>query len=72
MTDFEVPSEGAGVVTAWRLGVHPRLPLLPRPPPRQVKELGRGCFGSVWLAKWRGVEVALKEMLHQVRHAPAG
>jgi hypothetical protein len=32
----------------------------------QVKELGRGCFGSVWLAKWRGVEVALKEMLHQV------
>lgn len=34
---------------------------------RQVKELGRGCFGSVWLAKWRGVEVALKEMLHQVR-----
>jgi hypothetical protein len=29
----------------------------------QVKELGRGCFGSVWLAKWRGVEVAIKEML---------
>jgi hypothetical protein len=34
------------------------LPLL------QVKELGRGCFGSVWLAKWRGVEVALKEALN--------
>ncbi|KAI8469821.1 MAG: kinase-like domain-containing protein [Monoraphidium minutum] len=31
----------------------------------KVKELGRGCFGSVWLARWRGVEVALKEMLHQ-------
>lgn len=31
----------------------------------QVKELGRGCFGSVWLARWRGVEVALKE-LHTV------
>lgn len=30
----------------------------------QVKELGRGCFGSVWLAKWRGVEVALKELLN--------
>lgn len=30
----------------------------------QVKELGRGCFGSVWLAKWRGVEVALKEVLN--------
>lgn len=23
----------------------------------QVRELGRGSFGSVWLAKWRGVEV---------------
>jgi hypothetical protein len=42
-------------------------PSHPRPPACQVKELGRGCFGSVWLAKWRGVEVALKEMLHQVR-----
>eukprot|EP00775_Hariotina_reticulata_P008219 gene8219-8411_t len=30
----------------------------------KVKELGRGCFGSVWLAKWRGVEVALKELLN--------
>ena len=30
----------------------------------QVKELGRGCFGSVWLSKWRGVEVALKEVLN--------
>jgi hypothetical protein len=29
----------------------------------QIKELGRGCFGSVWLVKWRGVEVAVKEML---------
>jgi hypothetical protein len=29
----------------------------------QVKELGRGCFGSVWLQKWRGVDVAVKEML---------
>jgi hypothetical protein len=38
---------------------------------RQVKELGRGCFGSVWLAKWRGVEIALKEMLHQVGWWPA-
>lgn len=35
-----------------------------RPHPAQVKELGRGCFGSVWLAKWRGVEVALKEVLN--------
>lgn len=32
--------------------------------PWQVKELGRGCFGSVWLSKWRGVEVALKEVLN--------
>jgi hypothetical protein len=38
------------------------------PAPPQVKELGRGCFGSVWLAKWRGVEVALKEMLHQASY----
>ncbi|GBF93918.1 hypothetical protein Rsub_06167 [Raphidocelis subcapitata] len=38
----------------------------------KVKELGRGCFGSVWLAKWRGVEVALKEMLHQASCAAAG
>lgn len=30
----------------------------------KVRELGRGCFGSVWLTKWRGVEVALKEVLN--------
>lgn len=30
--------------------------------PKQVQELGRGQFGSVWLARWRGVEVALKEL----------
>ena len=30
--------------------------------PTQVQELGRGQFGSVWLARWRGVEVALKEL----------
>lgn len=30
----------------------------------QIRELGRGCFGSVWLSKWRGVEVALKEVLN--------
>ena len=29
---------------------------------RQVKELGRGQFGSVWLARWLGVEVAVKEL----------
>lgn len=28
----------------------------------QVAELGRGQFGSVWLARWHGVEVALKEL----------
>lgn len=27
----------------------------------QVRQLGRGQFGSVWLARWRGVDVALKE-----------
>ncbi|KAG2487029.1 hypothetical protein HYH03_014275 [Edaphochlamys debaryana] len=31
----------------------------------KVRELGRGCFGSVWLARWRGVEVAMKELLNQ-------
>lgn len=29
----------------------------------QERELGRGCHGKVWLAKWRGVDVALKELL---------
>jgi serine/threonine protein kinase len=29
-----------------------------------LKELGRGGFGSVFLAKWQGVEVALKENYH--------
>lgn len=28
----------------------------------KVRELGRGQFASVWLAHWRGVPVALKEM----------
>jgi hypothetical protein len=23
----------------------------------QVRELGRGCFGAVWLARWNGVQV---------------
>ena len=27
-----------------------------------MAELGRGQFGSVWLARWHGVEVALKEL----------
>ena len=26
-----------------------------------MHELGRGQFGRVWLARWRGVEVAVKE-----------
>ena len=28
----------------------------------KVKELGRGQFGSVWLSRWLGVEVAVKEL----------
>ncbi|KAK9804337.1 hypothetical protein WJX72_008076 [[Myrmecia] bisecta] len=28
----------------------------------KVKELGRGQFGSVWLCRWLGVEVAVKEL----------
>jgi serine/threonine protein kinase len=35
----------------------------------QIRELGRGCFGSVWLAKWKGVEVALKEQLAAIGDA---
>ena len=31
----------------------------------QIRELGRGQFGSVWMAKWLGVEVAIKELLGQ-------
>lgn len=27
-----------------------------------MQELGRGQFGSVWLAKWLGVDVAIKEL----------
>ena len=34
----------------------------------QVRELGRGQFGSVWLARWCGVEVALKELHEAVLH----
>ena len=34
----------------------------------QVKELGRGQFGSVWLARWLGVDVAVKE-LHSMSDA---
>lgn len=30
--------------------------------PCQVKELGRGQFGSVLLARWLGVDVAVKEL----------
>ncbi|CAG9462996.1 unnamed protein product [Pedinophyceae sp. YPF-701] len=29
---------------------------------KKVKELGRGQFGSVWHERWRGVDVAVKEM----------
>lgn len=28
----------------------------------QMHELGRGQFGRVWLARWKGVEVAMKEL----------
>ncbi|DBA94196.1 hypothetical protein WJX77_007431 [Trebouxia sp. C0004] len=28
----------------------------------KIKELGRGQFGSVWLCRWLGVEVAVKEL----------
>ena len=28
----------------------------------QLHELGRGQFGRVWLAHWKGVEVAVKEL----------
>ena len=34
-------------------------------PLMQIRELGRGQFGSVWMAKWLGVEVAIKELLGQ-------
>ncbi len=36
----------------------------------QVRELGRGQCGRVWQARWRGVDVALKE-LHAARSARA-
>lgn len=36
--------------------------------PYQVQELGRGQFGSVWLARWHGVTVAVKE-LHAAANA---
>jgi serine/threonine protein kinase len=28
----------------------------------KVKELGRGQFGSVWLGRWLGIQVAMKEL----------
>jgi hypothetical protein len=28
----------------------------------KVKELGRGQFGSVWLGRWLGIPVAMKEL----------
>lgn len=31
---------------------------------KKEKELGRGCFGSVYYALWKGVDVALKEFHH--------
>ena len=31
-------------------------------PAPKVHELGRGQFGRVWLAHWKGVEVAIKEL----------
>jgi hypothetical protein len=53
---------GHGEARPWRSKAAELL-AAERTPGPQVKELGRGCFGSVWLAKWRGVEVAIKEML---------
>ena len=37
----------------------------------QVHELGRGQFGRVYLARWRGVEVAVKQ-LHRGNSAQVG
>jgi len=49
-----------------RQAEEPEIPsTLQRIPPddmTKVKELGRGQFGSVWHERWRGVDVAVKEM----------
>ncbi|GAX83856.1 hypothetical protein CEUSTIGMA_g11281.t1 [Chlamydomonas eustigma] len=66
-------SQGEWGSRGWALG--PRQPSISlRAPPdmqripaddlEKVFELGRGCHGKVWLAKWRGVDVALKELIN--------
>ena len=54
------------VMAAMSPGSHEQL--LNRGRGWQVKELGRGQFGSVWLARWLGVDVAVKE-LHSMSDA---
>ncbi|KAK3269876.1 hypothetical protein CYMTET_21698, partial [Cymbomonas tetramitiformis] len=41
---------------------HSRLQRVPTVQVQKVRELGRGTYATVWLGKWRGAPVAIKEM----------
>ena len=61
------PAQGAwNSMGEWSPTTKPSAPQgvqqIPAPDIELIKELGRGSFGSVWLGKWRGIDVAVKEL----------